>query len=82
MLLNTAIDNGQCTIDNEGVAKRHILIHFPKENTIIVHYQLSIVNSSFDAGEIKILMLQHTTKTFFDNLRGAAIKQRPRSFLI
>ena len=35
--------------------------HFPKENTIIVHFQLSIVNSYFARAEVKFYVLQGTT---------------------
>ena len=39
------MDNGQLIIDNDCVAYGHYLNHFPKENTIIIHYTLSIINS-------------------------------------
>jgi len=39
------MDNGQLIIDNDCVADGDYLNHFPQENTIIIHYTLSIINS-------------------------------------
>jgi len=39
------MDNGQLIIDNDCVAYGDYFNHFPKKNTIIIHYTLSIINS-------------------------------------
>jgi len=39
------MDNGQLIIDNDCVAFGDYLNHFPEENTLIIHYTLSIINS-------------------------------------
>jgi len=39
------MDNGQLIIDNDCVAYGDDFNHFPKENTLIIHYTLSIINS-------------------------------------
>jgi len=39
------MDNGQLIIDNDCVADGDYLNYFPEENTLIIHYTLSIINS-------------------------------------
>ena len=39
------MQNAKCRMQNECVAFGDYLNHFPKENTIIIHYTFSIINS-------------------------------------
>jgi len=41
------MDNGQLIIDNDCVAYGDYLNHFPEENTLIIHYTLSIIHYQF-----------------------------------
>ena len=55
-------------MQNEGIAYGDYLNHFPKENTIIIHYTFSIINSFIGTINWNLYRLRKLGSRFLEGL--------------